>query len=512
MRHDVRQHGRSAGRPFLCLLLLLWASLLPAAEPETAREYLVDLRQAGELVSQDILPTWQAGDRRLFCLEDLLRLARLDHLRKDARLEIRREGHVLRAEADKSFLLLDQRLLPLPGPVLHVQDGMLVDVRCLDSLLGAGLLNGEVDHEAEGLVLERSSNYLALEELQGGQVLRLGLEDLAPFEAREQGRRLELSADPSTALGSLGRKVEWSETQSDLLESLQAADGEIELRLRGDTELVEIVEVPSLGELQFVLRREGERMSEEFQPREAPKLVTPSGQPIDLDVIVIDAGHGGKDPGAVSPNNNYEKTVALALALALRDELRRALPDLRIVMTRDDDTFLSLGERTRMANREGGKLFISIHANAAQNRSAKGWEVFFLRPGKNRHAREVALRENSVISFEDNRQQEYTVENWILASMAQSAYVEESQNLAALIARNMKGVGNQRKRPINQQGFFVLVGASMPSVLFECGFITNRQDEKFILSRDGQKRIARALAQSVIEFRELYREGGNGAG
>lgn len=219
----------------------------------------------------------------------------------------------------------------------------------------------------------------------------------------------------------------------------------------------------------------------------------------------------GNDPGAVSVKGNREKDVVLAVALKLRDELRQRMPGVSIVMTREDDRFLELGERTRLANKAGGKLFVSIHANAARNRSARGWEVFFLRPGKNQHAREVALRENSVIRFEEGGGEAGgDIGNWILASMAQSGFVEESQNLAALIYRNMQGIGHQRPRPVLQQGFYVLVGASMPAVLFETGFITNAEDERFLVSDSGQRRLAQALAESIVQFGELYGSKGSG--
>jgi N-acetylmuramoyl-L-alanine amidase len=309
--------------------------------------------------------------------------------------------------------------------------------------------------------------------------------------------------------GLAGLDHDWTQpTGKGLLERLRVKESRLQLDWGPEAELVDVIEAESLGEIQVLLRRRGSRLSEEFQPPPEPVLVQPKGLPIDLDVIVIDAGHGGHDSGAVSVKGSKEKDVVLAISLKLRDELRERLPGVKIVMTREDDRFLELAERTKLANKAGGKLFISIHANAARNRSAKGWEVFFLRPGKNQHAREVALRENSVIRFEEGSgpgdAASGDIGNWILASMAQSGFVEESQNFAALIYRNMQGIGYQRPRPVLQQGFYVLVGASMPAVLFETGFITNPEDEKFLLSSAGQTALARALANSVVGFKDLY--------
>ncbi|MCA9783558.1 MAG: N-acetylmuramoyl-L-alanine amidase [Calditrichaeota bacterium] len=510
MIQKLHTSGRLAGRPVLLLALLGWlclAGLSPAARPpEPAREYLLTVVDASGDSLPEILPTWARDGRRLICVEDLARLLRLQLEITGARRELSSEGGMLRAEGGNRFVMLNGVERVLPGPAFEDADGLLLDHQLLAVLLESGLLVGSLDSLNEELVLHASRAGLLSEALQGGHLLRLRLGELPTFDSDASGRTVVLDFSPSGVLEGSALDHIWRGEQDGLLEKLQVRGDRLELTLGAQAELVDVIEAESLGEIQVLLRRRGAKLSEEFQPPPAPELVMPQGQPIDLDVIVIDAGHGGKDPGAVSPRGSREKDVTLAVARRLRDELRERLPDTRIVMTREDDRFLELAERTQLANKAGGKLFISIHANAARNRSARGWEVYFLRPGKNQHAREVALRENSVLRFEENAGAETPggIGNWILASMAQSAYVEESQNLAALIYRSMRGVGHQRPRPVLQQGFYVLVGASMPAVLFETGFITNPEDEKQLTSAHGQAELARALATSVVEFKELY--------
>jgi N-acetylmuramoyl-L-alanine amidase len=196
--------------------------------------------------------------------------------------------------------------------------------------------------------------------------------------------------------------------------------------------------------------------------------------------------------------------MTLAIALELREQLRKELPGVEVLLTRESDEFLALGERTRRANQARGQLFVSLHINAAKDRRARGNEVYFLRPGMNEYARQVALRENAVLDFEgpDARGQR-PAEDWILASMAQSGWAEESRGVAQLLSRQLGKITEKRRRPVQQAGFQVLVGASMPSVLVECGFLSNAEDHRQLSSREGQRELARALAAGLRELHDL---------
>ena len=225
-----------------------------------------------------------------------------------------------------------------------------------------------------------------------------------------------------------------------------------------------------------------------------------------LDTIVLDAGHGGNDHGAVA-NGTSDKQVAIGVVRRLGRMIEEEL-GIRVVYTRDDDTFVELRERGRIANREGGKLFISVHANAARSSRAHGTETFFLAPHRSKSAREVMERENSVIEMESDPSfyADFDDEGGILAALAMSAYQEESQSLATLIESEFKRSG-RHSRGVKQAGFKVLWAASMPAVLVETGFITNPDDARLLKSSEGLDETARAIFRAVELYREQYERG-----
>ena len=226
-----------------------------------------------------------------------------------------------------------------------------------------------------------------------------------------------------------------------------------------------------------------------------------------LDTIVLDAGHGGSDHGAVA-NGTSDKEVALGVVLRLGEMIEREL-GVNVVYTRTrDDEFHALRERGRIANRAGGKLFISVHANAAGSSRARGTETFFLAPHKSESARQVMERENSVIELESDPTlyADFDDEGGILRSMAMSAYQEESQLLATLVEREFVASG-RKSRGVKQAPFLVLWAASMPAVLVETGFITNREEARFLASASGQEKTARAIFEAVKAYKERYERG-----
>ncbi|MDA3844562.1 MAG: N-acetylmuramoyl-L-alanine amidase [Candidatus Kapabacteria bacterium] len=238
------------------------------------------------------------------------------------------------------------------------------------------------------------------------------------------------------------------------------------------------------------------------------KAITKVIRNSELDCIVLDPGHGGKDPGAVGCNGTKEKDITLILAKKLRALLKKSMPDTKIVMTREDDRFIELYRRGKIANEAGGKLFISIHLNAARKKphKANGFETFILRPGKNDDAVRVAELENASIKFEKSRAnyKKLTEEEIIVATMAQSAFVKFSEKFAAQLQDEIDISTNLTNRGVKQAGFYVLIGASMPNVLFEAAFLSNKKEEKFAKSETGQNKIAIGMARAVLNYAEEY--------
>jgi len=229
-------------------------------------------------------------------------------------------------------------------------------------------------------------------------------------------------------------------------------------------------------------------------------------QNIILRTIVIDPGHGGEDTGAIGPSGVKEKDITLALAKRLEDIISNHLK-VKVVLTRRDDTFLPLEERTAIANRNKADLFISIHTNAAFRQGASGVETFFLSfDASDDEARRVAAFENSIITLEGNATREDTDElKAILWDMAQTEFLNESSFLAEMVQVNLCRDIEAEDRGVKQAPFLVLMGAAMPAILVEVGFITNPTEEKRLASGEVQDAIARSLFRSIAGFEEILR-------
>lgn len=229
-----------------------------------------------------------------------------------------------------------------------------------------------------------------------------------------------------------------------------------------------------------------------------------------LDAIVIDAGHGGKDPGAIGVNKVREKDVNLSIALKLGDLIKKKLPEVKVIYTRKTDVFIELYKRGQIANENNGKLFISIHCNSLAQKpsTTRGFEVYLLKPGRDEEAVKIAEFENSVIELEDNpkKYKELTNENFILVSMAHAAHMRYSETFSDLLNQNWKKFVDIPSRGIKQAGFYVLVGASMPSVLIETGFLSNPTDEAYLKSKKGQQDVSNAIYKAIVDYKKYYEQ------
>ena len=221
-----------------------------------------------------------------------------------------------------------------------------------------------------------------------------------------------------------------------------------------------------------------------------------------LDTVVLDAGHGGKDPGSQGKYGTKEKDVVLDITKRVGRLLEKNA-GIKVVYTRDEDVFVPIIDRTKMANDANGKLFVSVHANSNPNRKIQGFETYLLRPGKTEDAIEVASRENAVIKLEEKTGQydNLTGENLIMATMAQSMFMKESEDLAAIIQMELDKRLNTPNRGVKQAGFYVLIGASMPNVLVEVGFISNPAEEKKLKQAVHKQRIAESIYEGIKHFK-----------
>jgi N-acetylmuramoyl-L-alanine amidase len=225
-----------------------------------------------------------------------------------------------------------------------------------------------------------------------------------------------------------------------------------------------------------------------------------------IDRIVIDPGHGGRDPGTSGPTGVKEKDVVLAISKKLKELINRRMPDVEVFLTREGDTYPTLSERAQLANQKEAKLFICIHANWNVSSRARGAETYFLGPHKSEESIEVAQRENSVINHFENAAdyEELTEEKLILATMAQNQYIHESQDLAAIFQDKIREKTGLKDRGVKQAGFQVLWQASMTNVFVETGFLSNPSEEKLLNSPDFQMKMAEAILEGIKEFKKKY--------
>ncbi len=236
-----------------------------------------------------------------------------------------------------------------------------------------------------------------------------------------------------------------------------------------------------------------------------------------LSTVVIDPGHGGKDPGAVSRDKKvYEKTYALSISLALAEKIRAAYPDVKVVMTRTDDKYVTVGGRADIANKEEADLFISVHHNAVSSASPNGFSVHVLgqsrKKGTDLYANnmDIVRRENAVILLEEDYSTTYgdfdpnDPESYIFMNLMQNANLEQSVRFAQLVEKNLKNGPIKNDRGLSQDPFLVLWRTAMPAVLLELGFLSNDNDLKVLKSAEERDKIAECVFQAFKEYKEIY--------
>ncbi len=237
-------------------------------------------------------------------------------------------------------------------------------------------------------------------------------------------------------------------------------------------------------------------------------------------VVVVDAGHGGRDNGMTGPIGSPRKVFEKNITLSMSKSLQAALQErgIKVVMTRTTDTLIALGDRGRIANQAKADLFLSVHVNAANPRwanpgGARGFETFFLAEAKTEDERRVEAMENEAIRFETTEDVSRDDPlGFIMRDMAQNEHLRESGRLAQMLQSSMKSVHPGPSRGVKQAGFRVLVTAFMPAVLVEIGFGTNKGDAAYMTDPARQRELASTLADAVVQFLEQYERKVGGGG
>ncbi len=226
----------------------------------------------------------------------------------------------------------------------------------------------------------------------------------------------------------------------------------------------------------------------------------------EFNVIVIDAGHGGHDPGAINRSLGLrESEIALAVALKVGAYIEEYMPDVEVIYTRTDDTFVDLDERGLIATRAKGDLFVSIHANSARNAQAHGTEIFFLGMARSQSALEVMKRENSVVNLENGGgPMELSDQELLIYEMANAGNIAISERIASMIDDQFRTRAQRRSRGVKQAGLMALWHASTPGILIELGFLSNPTEARYLASEYGQTILASAIFRGIRDFKEEY--------
>lgn len=413
------------------------------------------------------------------------------------------EDHRVKISAGTSFLEIDDRVYQIPSPAIIVEGDIYLPTNALFKILQKTVLPNVSYSVKDNQLVIISTGYniqaVQVEEKANGTIIRI--------KATEKFKKKEMSA--------FLHKNGW------FYLTIQGGTANATNILKSDTRgIVKKISMDQLEgglQLAFFLRSEIER-HELYQNKKTKEIVITLWAPLsksvarikevksqwEIDTVVLDAGHGGKDPGAIGKYGTKEKTIVLDIVKRIGRLLTKKT-NIKVVYTRDEDVFIPLWKRTKIANENNGKIFISVHANGNRNRKAYGFETYLLSPAKTQDAIDAAARENAVIKYEEARSERYkglTYEGQILATMAQSMFMKESESLAGQIQQELAKEIKSEDRGVKQAGFYVLVGASMPNVLIEVGFLSNPDEEKKLRTPEYRQKIANAIYRAIIEFKK----------
>ena len=438
------------------------------------------------------------------------------------KMDIKFKKWRLKLSAYSSFALLESlsgdhesdKILHFPVPALPSENDIYVPLVPLMEILD-GVMSEKIEFDEISNVLKiktaiENITGVSIQKKANGTLIKLATTREFPLDSyrawinRDLGWLYLTVVNGVTDSIAIARTKPAGAVQKVIPVQMEEA-AQISFKLSGEVENPEIYQTTDPHQIVISLRtpeRISRKQVEEDLLKDSERWL--------IDAIVLDAGHGGKDPGSIGPTGLKEKDIALDIVKRIGRLLEKKLR-VNVVYTRDEDVFVSLEERGKIANRNEGKLFISIHLNDfPKNRKVNGFEVYILRPGKTESAIRVAERENSVLRFEEKESAEryikFANEKLILASLAQAAFMHESEDFAGILVKELQKKISSPSRGVKQAGFYVLVGASMPHAYIEAGFISNRKEEKNLKSSKHRQKIAEAIYEGIRKFKRKYEQ------
>ena len=411
--------------------------------------------------------------------------------------------HRVKISAGTSFIVINDLVYQISSPAINFDGDIYLPANSFFRILQSTVLQSVLFNSNDNQLVLIPTNYniqsIQVDEKANGTIIRI--KSLKKFNKKEisaflhsngwfymtiQGGTADFQSILKTDTRGIVRKI-----------SMDKLEGGLQLAffLRSDIERHEFHQNSKTNEIVITL----------WAPlSKSVAMLNEIRNQWEIDTIVLDAGHGGKDPGTTGKYGTKEKTVTLDIVKRIGALLTKNT-NVKVIYTRDEDVFIPLWERTKIANESKGKIFISVHANGNRNRDAYGFETYLLRPGKTQDAIDIAAEENAAIKYEEARNGQYkelTYENQILATMAQSMFMKESESLADQIQQELTKEIDSQSRGVKQAGFYVLIGASMPNVLLEVGFLTNPNEEKKLQSAEYRQKIAEAVYRAIVDFKK----------
>jgi len=416
----------------------------------------------------------------------------------------------VKVTAMNPYVQVGDRMVQMPLETRLQEDDILVPLPFFLDLIRP-LTNGKISTAPKSSAILRPTNRAAnissivLEEKANGTLIRIAT--TRPFARKHITTRLSRGWLYLDIFGGRLDNLTMSNAKS-----------------AGIVRRVSATQSGSLAQISLQLKQDIEQNKIGISGQDAEILISlPTGVPLStdflksleeerkkwlIDTIILDAGHGGADPGASGPSGTNEKDITLELAKRVKKLIEKNV-DVRVVMTRDSDKKLALKDRTALANSEQGKLFISIHCNSNRSQKMTGFTTYILGLAKTEEALESSRRENAVINYESDSSAyaHLKEEGFILNMLAQNSYMRESEELGAIVQSELDNKLSLPNRGVKQAGFYVLIGASMPCILIETAFISNQKEEKLLRSDDFQEKVAEAIMESVKKFKDKYEWG-----
>lgn len=458
------------------LLILVLTTLVNA---RTAEFYTVNINK-----SVDSLRIYRMDDIDYIDLNVLSSILSLDSYYKKTQ-------ETIRIESDDSYVIITMnspyfrkagKIFKMPYSPVYMKDIILVPIHALMYIFKDMLPSNSIFNAYE---LSISRNAKIRDIIEHNEYIDIVFDMIPSYDMEKSLRDLIFFIkDCSTAEDFSAKK------NTGLLRVLKT--------IMNDSELTLIVTYNPAMEFDYI-KDIGDTLRLMFKKR---KTAPSNNNTITIQTVIIDAGHGGKDPGAIGPTGLKEKTVTLDIAMRLKDLIQSKLKNVKVIMTRSDDRYVSLQERTLLANKYPDAVFISIHCNASYNKNAKGAETYFLSTAKTDWQRAVEARENASLAFDVKIEDREGID-FVLWDLAQNEFLSESSHLAELIQMHFES-NTKNPRGLNQAGFYVLKGNYMPAVLVETAFISNKEEETLLKTSSFRQTLAENIFNGIKVYIDDY--------